>query len=146
MLNRYKYVIVPLLALFICQFIKFCTESYKNKKLEWKRLLNGSGGMPSSHSTLIFSLAFMFLFNEGLDSDSFALSLVFGLIVAYDAMGVRMESGKQAKTINMLISELFNKDKGYDALKEQMGHKPAEVFWGIVLAVAVSSVFTFIIK
>lgn len=145
MLDNYKYIIVPLMALFICQLIKFCIESYKLHRLEWKRLFTGSGGMPSSHSTLIFSLSSLILFNEGITSTDFALSLIFAVIVAYDAMGVRMESGKQAKTINMLINELFNKKKGYRPLKEQMGHKPLEVFLGIVLGVSISAIYTFII-
>lgn len=147
MLNEYKYIIGPITALFLCQLIKFIIESYKNKDLKWERLFNGSGGMPSSHSSLSFTLTFLLMFNEGLSSPITAISLVFSLIVCYDAMGVRFESGKQAKILNNIVNDLNTKKKiEYELLKEELGHKPLEVLVGIILSILVSLVFTFLVK
>lgn len=141
-MEKYKYVIVPLFALALGQIIKFIIESIKNKKITISRLFNGSGGMPSSHVTISWTLLFMFLFNEGLSSDHFAITLVFSLIVAYDAMVIRLESGKQAKALNKIMSK---KQKNNAHLKEQLGHKPLEVLAGIILSFCVSSFYTFVI-
>lgn len=139
MLQNDMYLIVPFSTLIICQLLKFILEAIKNKKFDFARLFNGTGGMPSSHSAFTFSLTFTILFNEGVHSSLFAIALVFSIIVAYDAMGLRMESGRQAQAINMLYNEL--KEKNHVTLKEQLGHKPLEVLAGIILALIVSSVF-----
>lgn len=143
-MEKYKYLIAPIFALILGQIVKFIIESLKYKKLKWERLFNGSGGMPSTHTTLSCTLLFMILFNEGLDSVYFSLSLVLSLIVGYDAMNVRRESGRQAKAINKMIKEV-NKDNEYKKLKEQLGHKPKEVLVGVILGLIVSIIYTFII-
>ena len=51
MLEKYKFVLVPFITLLMCQTIKFILESIKNKKLIWNRFFNGTGGMPSSHTS-----------------------------------------------------------------------------------------------
>lgn len=52
------------------------------------------GGMPSSHSSFVVSLAIGMARMEGYDSPLFALSLVFAAVVMYDAMGVRRAAGE----------------------------------------------------
>lgn len=142
MLSDERYLVVPFVTLILCQIIKFTIESIKEKKPKFSRLFNGTGGMPSSHSAFTFSLAFTILFNEGINSPLFALSLIFSIIVAYDAMGLRMESGKQAHAINILVDEIFEKDHdNVSDLKEQIGHKPLEVAVGIVFALIMSAIF-----
>ncbi len=137
-MKDYKYLIVPFATLFICQLIKFIIESIKCKKLKWGRLFNGTGGMPSSHTSFTFSCVFMIAKYVGITSPLFAVSLVFSLIVAYDSMGLRMESGKQAEAINILLDEVFESKEGFCHLKESLGHKPFEVLMGIVLALIIS--------
>lgn len=142
MLEDIKYFFIPLCALITAQIIKFVIESVKNKKLKWGRLFNGCGGMPSSHTTFVFSLTTLILLSEGYQSPMFAISLIFSLIVAYDAMGLRKESGNQATMINRLIDEMIEHDTkiGYKKLKEQLGHNPSEVVAGIIYG----SIFSFI--
>ena len=142
MLSEGRYLLVPFVTLVVCQIIKFTIESIREKKFKFGRLFNGTGGMPSSHSSFTFALTFTILFNEGINSSLFALSLIFSTIVAYDAMGLRMESGKQAHAINILVDEIFEKDHDtVSDLKEQIGHKPLEVFMGIVFALVMSAIF-----
>lgn len=61
------------------------------------------GGMPSSHSSFVVSLAIGMARVEGYQSPLFAMTLVFAAVVMYDAMGVRRAAGEQAKTLNHLI-------------------------------------------
>ena len=83
-------------------------------------------------------------FKLGFTTPLFAVSLVFSLIIAYDSMGLRMESGKQAVVINHILDEIFSKNtkEGFKHLKEQLGHSPIEVFFGAVLGTVVSFLFS----
>ena len=136
-MNHYKYFLIPLITLFLCQFIKFLIESIKCNKLVWGRFFNGSGGMPSSHTSFSVSVTFLIGLNLGFDSALFTACLVFSLIIIYDAMGLRQQSGKQAEAINKLLDEVFDK-KSYEHLKEQLGHRPLEVLAGIIFGILCS--------
>ena len=142
MFEKYKYIIVPLITLLVCQTIKFTIESIINKKPVWERLFNGTGGMPSSHSSFSISLTTMIGLNEGFNSPLFAIALVFSTIVCYDAMGLRMESGRQAEAINKIFAQI-SKDKKFTKLKEKLGHKPEEVLGGIILGIVSALMFTY---
>ena len=98
--------------------------------------------MPSSHASFSTSITMLMGLNFGFDSPFFALPLVFTLIVAYDAMGLRMQSGKQAEAINLIVDELFSNDikVNFGKLKEELGHKPLEVVGGIMLGI-ISALF-----
>ena len=86
---KYFYIICPFTALVICQLIKFTLESIKNKRLDFERLFNGSGGMPSSHTTFSCSLTALIGYQLGFDTPIFAVALIFTLITSYDDLGVR---------------------------------------------------------
>lgn len=141
---NYIYIICPFTALIICQIIKFTVESIKNKKLNIERLFNGSGGMPSSHTTFSTALTVLLGYELGFDSPIFAVALIFTCITSYDALGVRWESGKQAEAINEIFDSLMkkNRKKAFKHLKEQLGHEPLEVFAGFLLGTIVASIFT----
>ena len=141
-MKDYIYIIVPFMTVILAQVIKFTIESIGDKKLRWGRLFNGNGGMPSSHTSFTFSLAFVIGYLQGFTSPLFAATLVFSMVVAYDAMGLRMESGKHAVMLNKIIEELFEGDtkEGFKLLKEQLGHKPLEVLMGIVLGIITSTI------
>lgn len=143
-MNNYKYLLVPVITLLTCQTIKFIIESIMNKKLVWGRLFNGTGGMPSSHTSFSTSLTMMVGLNEGFDSPLFAIALVFTFIVSYDAMGLRMESGLQAEAINKIFDEIF-KDGSMKKLKEKLGHKPQEVLVGLIFGTLSALFFTFLV-
>ncbi|NLL44131.1 MAG: divergent PAP2 family protein [Mollicutes bacterium] len=144
---EYKYLVVAFTTLVLAQSIKFTIESIRDNKLKWGRFFNGSGGMPSSHSSFTFSLAIMLGFNEGFTSPLFAIALVFSLVVAYDSMGLRKESSKQAEAINKIVEEFINRHYkiGIKHLKEELGHNPIEVIAGMFLGFLTSSFFTFVV-
>ena len=129
-MSKYKLIIIPLFGVIISQIIKFIIESIKYKKILFNRLINGSGGLPSSHATLVSSLTSLMYLNYGY-SEYFVISLVFSLIILYDAIGVRYEVGKHARILN----ELNNSNK---PLKELIGHTLFEVLCGIILGCLIS--------
>lgn len=132
-MSKYKLIIIPLLGIIISQIIKFLIESIKYKKILVNRLLNGSGGLPSSHATLVSSLTSLIYLNYGY-SEYFAISLIFSLIILYDAVGVRYEVGKHARVLNQL-------NNSNNPLKELIGHTLYEVLCGIFLGIIISIIF-----
>jgi acid phosphatase family membrane protein YuiD len=147
-MKDYIYIIGPFISLVVCQLIKFFIESWKNKRLEWGRLFNGAGGMPSTHTTFSMSLTTLIGYTVGIKDPLFAACLIFSFIVSYDAIGVRYESGKQAAAINDIVDELEKKHKKkyrIDELKEQLGHKPYEVMGGALLGFFMGSLFYFML-
>lgn len=121
---------------FIIQLIKIIIDSIKYKKFRISNLFS-AGWFPSFHAGIVTSITTMVWFHFGFDSIFFALSAAFSLIVAYDAMNVRFESGKQAQHINeirtSITSVLSMTKKDHPLLKERLWHTPLEVLWWIVL-------------
>lgn len=143
-MQEYIYLIAPFTALVLAQVSKFIIESIKLNKINWGRLINGSGGMPSSHVSFSSALVVTLGLFHGWNTPLFAVALIFTLIVAYDATGVRLESGKQAETINMMIEQIFKGQKlkeNFNRLKEQIGHKPLEVICGFLVGIATSLIY-----
>ena len=96
--------------------------------------------MPSSHSSLVTSLATAVAILDGIYSTSFAISAVLALVVMYDAAGVRRAAGQQAKILNKIVEEWEHLDFGKTdkRLKELLGHTPFEVFAGAILGILIS--------
>ena len=142
---KYLYIIVPISTIIICQFIKFFVEAIITKKFNIDRLINGAGGMPSSHSSFVTSLTTIIGLTKGFESAYFAICLIFSLVVMYDAMGVRYETGKQAEILNVLVKGNKTFKEKTILLKEKVGHMPIEVFCGCILGILVASVFYYFI-
>jgi hypothetical protein len=125
----------------LAQFLKGLFALYKYKRLDFRRFV-GAGGMPSSHSAFVSALATGIGLKDGWASTTFALAVVFALIVMYDAAGVRLAASKQAATLNKIIDELFDEGEfHHEHLKELLGHTPIEVFAGSLLGIVISCWF-----
>ena len=142
-MSEYKYILIPIISVLVAQVIKTIIETIEYKRFDVARLFNGSGGMPSSHSTLVVSLVTTIGLNIGTNSIYFAISLILSLVVLYDAMGIRYETGKQAEVINKITKQI--KFKEFISLKEKIGHKPIEVFGGIITGIVMALIFNNII-
>ena len=119
----------------VAQVAKLFTNCYRKGKWELKVMFD-SGGMPSSHTSLVFSLTTAIALQYGLGSPLFPLSLAFSLIVAYDAAGVRRHAGKQAEVLNRILADVFHGSPISDTkLKEVLGHSPLQVTCGAVLGI-----------
>lgn len=136
-MNELKFIIIPVICALVSQVLKCIIESIKYHKIDLERLLDGAGGMPSSHSALVTSITTCIAISEGLSSPLFAICLIFSFVVVYDAMGVRYETGKQAEILNQLTQNIDLK-KQVQKLKEKVGHKPIEVLAGIILGIALT--------
>ena len=125
----------------LSQVIKTVIHLILNKKIVWERLV-GDGGMPSSHSATVTSVAVATGFTAGWDSPVFAVAVFLAIIVMHDARGVRRETGKQAVVINNML-EVFEQRGAGDmtpeqTLKEFVGHSPLQVAAGAVLGFIVA--------
>ena len=132
------FLLIGLSSWFWAQLIKTIIHAIVTKSIDFTRLI-GDGGMPSGHSATVSSLATAAALVYGLGSFEFAIALVFAIVVCKDAMGVRLETGKQAAIINDIV-EAFNvltsEEKLPDAkLKEFVGHTPLQVIAGILLGI-----------
>lgn len=124
----------------IAQLLKTLIDIWYNKSFSPDRLW-GSGGMPSSHSSTVCALAASAAFRYGMNGYEFAVSFIFALVVMYDAMGVRRETGKQAKLLNMILDNNIFSDRFEhfeEKLKEFVGHTPLQVFMGAVLGIVIA--------
>jgi acid phosphatase family membrane protein YuiD len=121
----------------VAQFLKTLIDMALNKNFNPERLV-GSGGMPSSHSSTVCALTTAASYRYGVGSFEFAVCFVLSMIVMYDAMGVRRETGKQAKLLNSILLENPLKLKGeliQETLKEYVGHTPLQVAAGALLGI-----------
>lgn len=126
------------------QILKTLIHMFFTKKFIAERLI-GSGGMPSSHSATVCALSTASCITYGAGSFEFAISLILALIVMYDAMGVRRETGIQAKLLNEMMAifaEMGRKELTPDEkLKEFVGHTPLQVLGGALLGILIAFLF-----
>ena len=129
-------------AWFVAQALKIPTYWLVEKKLDWGRFF-GSGGMPSSHSAFVVSLAIMVGATLGFDSACFAIAVVLAAVVMYDASGVRHETGVQGQVLNEIIQKVFVDGQPITdvELKELVGHTKVEVAGGFLVGVLTAVVF-----
>lgn len=132
-----KYLYVPLLLWFCIQVFKVICDLVKTKKFNFKRIM-GAGGMPSSHTAVVTSLAMLVGKCEGFDSAMFAVALVFAMVVMYDAAGVRRAAGKQAHLLNKIIETPgLTGVEVQERLVEVLGHTPLQVIVGAIIGITV---------
>ncbi|MEH7124228.1 divergent PAP2 family protein [Bacillus sp. JJ1532] len=144
-------------AIFFAQFVKVPIHFIATRKVNWA-LLTSTGGMPSSHSAAVTALSTGVALETGLDSPVFAISAVFAIITMFDATGVRRQAGEQAIVLNQLMSD-FNRfmeeakvwqkkaeQEKRKELKELLGHKPIEVFFGGLTGILLTLFLHYIIS
>ena len=130
-----KYVYVPFLLWFGIQLFKLIYDLVTTKKFNFKRIM-GAGGMPSSHSAVVTSLATLIGKNEGVGTPIFAVSLIMAFVVMYDACGVRRAAGKQAARLNKLVETPgLTGIQVSERLVEVLGHTPVQVFVGALIGI-----------
>jgi len=128
------------LSWFIAQGLKVALTFIFQKKFDFQRMV-GSGGMPSSHASSVMGLSTAIGLRVGWETPMYALSLMFALIVMYDASGVRRSVGTQAALLNNIIEDLYkHKHIEQERLIELVGHTPIEVFAGALLGIVVANI------
>ena len=142
-----RFLITGVSSWFVAQVLQTIIHAIINKKLVLERMV-GDGGMPSGHSATVTSLAVISALTYGFDSFQFAVTALLAIIVCHDAMGVRLETGKQAQILNELTKafEVWTKeDLPEIKLKEFVGHTPVQVIAGILIGILNGCVMHFFV-
>ena len=134
-----KVLLISATSWFIAGVLKMLVELRVNKVFSISRIM-GAGGMPSSHTSTVVSLVVSLGYYSGLSSGVFAVATILAIIVIHDAVGVRLETGKQAKVLNtMMFHSSAFKDLDFEKqLKEYVGHTPSQAFVGAIVGILVS--------
>ncbi len=129
-------------AWMVAQAIKVLISWRLTHRIDWKRFF-GMGGMPSSHTAFFVSVAVMIAVKEGVSSTIFAVAASVAMVVIYDAMGVRYQTGQQSKVINQILREFILNGKKLTEknMLELVGHTPLEVLFGAVIGFAVPMLY-----
>jgi acid phosphatase family membrane protein YuiD len=98
-----------------------------------------TGGMPSSHSAVVCSLATSAAMKEGIASNFFIFCFIFAMVVLRDSVGVRRSAGLQAKALNELGKQTAEfTGLQFKSVKEIQGHSFLEVFAGAFLGILIA--------
>ena len=115
-----QVLISAVLGWTVAQFLKTVIDMVLNRSFNPERIF-GSGGMPSSHSATVCAL-------------TTASGMKYGV-------GMRRETGKQAKLLNSVFFEnILNLDGVFlqEKLKEYVGHTPLQVAAGAILGILIA--------
>ena len=143
-----RILLITFIAWILAQTAKVIIYWIVNRKFVLERFF-GDGGMPSSHSAVVASLATATGLECGWNSPLFAVAAILAIIVMHDATGVRQETGKQAKVINDIVKMLEARGRGEltpaETLKEFVGHTGPQVLVGALGGIAVAVVMHMIL-
>lgn len=118
------------------QLAKVLIEAGHHRR--WRpELAFANGGMPSSHTATVTTLAILVGHQAGVHAPVFSLVIVFALYVVFEATGLRQEVGQQARLLNDLMDAAKSHEHLDRArLREFVGHTWAEVLVGAILGAA----------
>ena len=145
-LNLNPILTVALLAWFVAQVLKTLINFILLGKFQLERMW-GDGGMPSAHSATVCAMVIATARSEGFGSAIFAVAAVVAIITMHDALGVRRETGEQAKVLNKMIEQWIDvTEKNAPLLqnmhlKEMVGHTPLQVLAGFVVGCVVGALY-----
>lgn len=147
-------------AIIITQVIKYPIAVMFRRPNANISIMHATGGMPSSHSAAVTALITALIFQHGFNSPFVAIAFAFGVIVMFDAMGVRRQSGEQGillyhlyKTLQQkaieddddeLLNYLNTMNKDKMVINDYLGHKPSEVIGGVLTGIIVASIIRYI--
>ena len=145
-LSLNEILTVSLLAWFVAQVLKTIINFILLGKFQLERMW-GDGGMPSAHSATVCAMVIATARSEGINSAILAVAAEVAIITMHDAMGVRRETGEQAKVLNKMIEQWIDVTEKNSPflqnmhLKEMVGHTPLQVLAGVLVGVVVGCVY-----
>ena len=137
---------VSLLSWFVAQVLKTIINFVLLGRFQLERMW-GDGGMPSAHSATVTAMVIATARSEGIHSAIFAVAAGVAIITMHDAMGVRHETGEQAKVLNQMIEEWIDISEKNSPflqnmhLKEMVGHTTLQVMAGMVVGIVVGCLY-----
>ena len=121
------YPLAPILGYLAAGGLKFLVNTLREGSPAFGRI--GLGGAVSTHTTIVWTTAWLVGLKEGFGTPVFAVALTLAVIVMIDALDLRQKIGRQARA----LKELFPESAEVQALRDRLGHKPQEVLAGIGL-------------
>lgn len=131
--STWVYIVAPAVAWVIAGSLKFATNSIRSRKPAFDEI--GYGGLPSTHMTIVSTMAALIGIREGAGSAAFGASLALVAIVGIDALSLRRHIGLQARSINEMLRE---RDRPTPH-RERIGHSIVELGAGVVVGIAVAA-------
>jgi uncharacterized protein len=133
---------VAMLSWMVAQILKMLLHYAATRQLDFKRMVD-TGGMPSSHTAFVVSLAVSVGQTVGWHSEAFAVAACFAMVVLYDATSLRRSAGYHAQVLNdivpaLLAGKILKDGFHFPKLRELLGHNPYEVAVGGLLGVGIS--------
>ncbi len=122
----FGYAIIPFVAWFIAGTSKFAINSIKARSLAFGQI--GYGGLPSTHSAIVSSVAALIAMKHGIADPAFGVAVGVAFIVVLDANNLRRQIGRHAGALNRL-------DKTGKSYRERMGHSWLEIGAGVVTGI-----------
>ena len=134
----HKIGIAALISGVAAQFLKPFVDFLQKKGFNPLRVLD-TGGMPSSHTSVVTTLTVGVAVYQGVSSPLFGISMIISLYFIFEATGLRQEVGNQARILNEII-EKVRETHHFDAdgLRELVGHTWAEVIGGFALGLLIA--------
>lgn len=118
---------------FFAHVAKYLVLLASGKRPDVLRLLFASGGMPSSHSSLVSALWMVVLLKDGAASSTLGVASALAVIVCYDAVNVRYIAGELGVTLASLIKQ---QNLGLKPPRVVRGHTLVEMIVGVLLGLS----------
>ena len=120
------------------QLLKPFIDYIQRKGFNPLRILD-TGGMPSSHTSVVTTLTVGVAVYQGVSSPLFGVTLIISLYFIFEATGLRQEVGNQARVLNEILERSRETHQiDTEKLRELIGHTWAEVIGGFALGLLVA--------
>ena len=120
------WLVVPV-AYLLAGATKFAVNSARSGRLAFDQI--GLGGLPSTHSAIASSPAWILLLNGKARSEMFAIALALVAVVVIDAMDLR----RKIERVHTVLKQEFPDSAGAQKLRERVGHRPVEIVAGLAI-------------
>ena len=134
----YNIIVASLVAGIGAQILKLIIEFFKGE-FSWRKVMV-YGGMPSSHAAFVGALVAGVGIREGFDSSTFAIALVFAILIIRDAVGLRRHVGYHGAAIAKLINERKDKNE-FPPTINRLGHTPSQALAGLIFGIIIALLF-----
>jgi acid phosphatase family membrane protein YuiD len=133
--GKNQVFLVTFFAWSVAQIIKIIIGVRREKRFNFRWIFE-PGGMPSAHTATVAALATAVGISFGFDSGLFAVTLIFSIMIMFDAGGFRRTVGRQAAILNKIVDDVYAKRKVEEKkLRELLGHTPVQVIAGAALGI-----------
>lgn len=139
-ISRNQVFLATFSAWLLAQVIKIIIGVKKERRFNFKWIYE-PGGMPSAHTATVAALSTAVGLRFGFDTGLFAVTLIFAVMIMFDAGGFRRMVGRQATILNKIVDDVYAKKKvEVEKVRELLGHTPVQVIAGATLGILVALV------